>query len=164
MEYSKLLELIKTISDSNITNFEYEEGNMKLVMSSGEIRECTSDGAGRSKKHSVEAEGNEAESNVEINTLENSGTGSESANSILADSNAKVVKSPLVGTFYSASSEDGEPFVSVGDTVSKGQTLAIVEAMKLMNDIECEYDGIVKEIYVANGESVEYGQPLFAIS
>ncbi len=164
MEYSKLLELIKTISESNITNFEYEEGNMKLVMSSGEIRECTSDDAGRSKKNTVGTCTPKAENNVETNASKDDSVGGETVNTIIADGNAKVVKSPLVGTFYSAPSEDGEPFVSVGDTVSKGQTLAIVEAMKLMNDIECEYDGIVKEIYVTNGESVEYGQPLFAIS
>ena len=60
-------------------------------------------------------------------------------------------------------SEDAEPFVSVGDQVKKGQTLAIVEAMKLMNEIESDFDGKVAEIYVENGQAVEYGQPLFRI-
>ena len=76
----------------------------------------------------------------------------------------KVVESPLVGTFYAAPSEDAEPFVAVGDTVKKGQTLAIVEAMKLMNEIESDYDGTIAEIFVENGQAVEYGQPLFRIS
>lgn len=75
----------------------------------------------------------------------------------------KIVESPLVGTFYAAPSEDAAPFVSVGDTVRKGQTLAIIEAMKLMNEIESEYDGTVAEILVENGKPVEYGQPLFRI-
>ena len=75
----------------------------------------------------------------------------------------QIVKSPLVGTFYAAPSEDGDPFVTVGDSVKKGQTLAIVEAMKLMNEIESDFDGKVEEIYVKNGEAVEYGQPLFRI-
>ena len=75
----------------------------------------------------------------------------------------QIVKSPLVGTFYAAPSEDAEPFVSVGDSVKKGQTLAIVEAMKLMNEIESDFDGKVAEIYVENGQAVEYGQPLFRI-
>ena len=75
----------------------------------------------------------------------------------------ELVKSPLVGTFYAAPSEDAEPFVKVGDTVKKGQTLAIVEAMKLMNEIESEYDGVVTEILVNNEETVEFGQPLFRI-
>ena len=68
-----------------------------------------------------------------------------------------------MGTFYAASSDEAEPFVKVGDLVKKGQTLAIVEAMKLMNEIESEYDGIVTEICVTNEDSVEYGQPLFRI-
>ena len=69
----------------------------------------------------------------------------------------------MVGTFYAAPAEDADPFVSIGDVVKKGQTLAIVEAMKLMNDIEAEYDGKILEVFVENGDSVEYGQPLFAI-
>ena len=73
------------------------------------------------------------------------------------------ITSPLVGTFYTAPSEDAEPFVKVGDTVKKGQTLAIVEAMKLMNEIESEFDGVVTEILVENEDNVEYGQPLFRI-
>lgn len=73
------------------------------------------------------------------------------------------VESPLVGTFYAASSPDSEPFVKKGDTVKKGQVLGIVEAMKLMNEIECEFDGVVADILVANGDMVEYGQPLFII-
>ena len=62
-----------------------------------------------------------------------------------------------------APSEDSEPFVAVGDSVKSGQVLAIVEAMKLMNDIESDYDGIVQQVFVENGQTVEYGQPLFAI-
>ena len=73
------------------------------------------------------------------------------------------MKSPLVGTFYNAPSPDAEPFVKVGDRVKKGQTLGIIEAMKLMNEIECEYDGVIKEILVDNMDMVEYGQTLFII-
>ncbi len=73
------------------------------------------------------------------------------------------VCSPLVGTFYAASAPGAEPFVKVGDTVKKGQTLGIVEAMKLMNEIESEYDGIVKSILVEDGNLIEYGQEMFII-
>ena len=65
--------------------------------------------------------------------------------------------------FYSAPSPEDEPFVTVGDTVKKGQTLGVIEAMKLMNEIESECDGIVKEVLVENGEMVEFGQPLFIV-
>ena len=80
------------------------------------------------------------------------------------EAEGQLIKSPLVGTFYAAPSEEAAPFVAVGDHVSKGQTVAIVEAMKLMNDIECDFDGVVSEVLVKNGETVEYGQPLFRIA
>ncbi|MDD8027636.1 MAG: acetyl-CoA carboxylase biotin carboxyl carrier protein [Acidobacteriota bacterium] len=73
------------------------------------------------------------------------------------------VTSPIVGTFYRAPSPSSPPFVDVDEPVKKQQTLCIVEAMKLMNEIECDVDGVVKEIFVENGKPVEYGQKLFAI-
>lgn len=163
MEYNNLLELIKTVSESNITNFKYEEGDMKIHMSSGEVVAETYD----------------------VNTLDNVKVKEEKVTKTIVEKTeevipmaektpetkikeniqaGKIVTSPLVGTFYAAPSEDSEPFVCVGDTVKKGQTLAIVEAMKLMNEIESEYDGVITEVYVSNGEGVEYGQPLFAIA
>ena len=69
----------------------------------------------------------------------------------------------MVGTFYRAPAPNAPPFVEVGEPVKKNQTLCIVEAMKLMNEIECDVDGIVKEIFVENGKPVEFGQKLFAI-
>ena len=73
------------------------------------------------------------------------------------------VKSPMVGTFYAASAPGAEPFATVGSTVKKGQTLCIIEAMKLLNEIEAETDGVIKQILVENAEPVEYGQVLFII-
>ncbi len=74
-----------------------------------------------------------------------------------------VVTSPMVGSFYRAPSPGADPFVQVGDTVKEGQTLCIIEAMKLLNEIEADKAGVVKEILVDNGQAVEYGQPLFVI-
>ncbi|MEL6614086.1 MAG: acetyl-CoA carboxylase biotin carboxyl carrier protein [Bacteroidota bacterium] len=74
-----------------------------------------------------------------------------------------LVSAPIVGTFYAAPSPDADPFVKVGDRVEKGQTLCIIEAMKLMNEIEAEEAGIVKQILVQNAEPVEFDQPLFVI-
>lgn len=73
------------------------------------------------------------------------------------------VKSPIVGLFYAAPAENADPYVSLGDHVKKGQTLCIVEAMKLMNEISAEEDGVIAEICVANGQMVEYGTELFRI-
>ncbi|MDR6446183.1 acetyl-CoA carboxylase biotin carboxyl carrier protein [Paraburkholderia terricola] len=74
-----------------------------------------------------------------------------------------VVTSPMVGTFYRAPSPGADPFVQVGDTVKEGQTICIIEAMKLLNEIESDASGVVKEILVENGQAVEYGQPLFVV-
>jgi acetyl-CoA carboxylase biotin carboxyl carrier protein len=74
-----------------------------------------------------------------------------------------IVKSPIVGTFYRSAEPGAKAFVSVGDTVRKGQVLCIIEAMKLMNEIDSEYDGEVTSVYVENGQAVQYGERLFAI-
>ena len=74
-----------------------------------------------------------------------------------------LVKSPMVGTFYRASAPGAKPFVEVGDTVKEGDTICIVEAMKILNEIEADKSGTVTQILVQNGQAVEYGQPLFAI-
>lgn len=74
-----------------------------------------------------------------------------------------IVKAPMVGTFYAKSSTTADPFVEVGSKVKKGDTLCIIEAMKLMNEIESEFDGEIVEILVKDGEMVEYGKPLFII-
>jgi acetyl-CoA carboxylase biotin carboxyl carrier protein len=82
----------------------------------------------------------------------------------LAPPAGHVLTSPIVGTFYAAPSPDAQPFVRVGDRVKKGQVLCIVEAMKLMNEIESDVDGTISEILPKNGQPVEYGEPLFAIA
>ena len=79
------------------------------------------------------------------------------------EENFKIIKSPMVGTFYESSSPDKPPFVKVGDKVHKGQVLCIIEAMKLMNEIESEFDGEIVEVCVKNEDIVEYGMPLFKI-
>lgn len=82
---------------------------------------------------------------------------------IEVDTELAVLKSPIVGTFYRAPEPNAPPFVQVGDTVRKGQTLCIIEAMKMMNNIDSEYDGTVVRIYVENGQPVQFGERLFAI-
>ena len=155
MEFENLLTLIKTVSDSDLTDFDYEENGTRIRL--------------KKKKETVVVSG--ASSNVPVMGLENIRTVENAAAVNTANTQTDnsepegmIVKSPLVGTFYAASAEDADPFVSVGDQVKKGQTLAIVEAMKLMNEIESDFDGKVAEIYVENGQAVEYGQPLFRIA
>jgi acetyl-CoA carboxylase biotin carboxyl carrier protein len=81
-----------------------------------------------------------------------------------AEPQGHAIKSPMVGTFYRQSAPDAKPFVEVGQAVKTGETVCIIEAMKLLNEIEADRDGVIKEILVENGQPVEYGQPLFVLA
>ena len=155
MDYQQILELVKEVSKAGLTNFEYTEGNIRIAMSCPQPEEKIV--VPESNLVLKEAAGAGA------NTVETAVPAQQEPEQIAEEKGGNVVKSPLVGTFYAAPSEDAQPFVKVGDTVKKGQTLAIVEAMKLMNEIESEFDGVVTEILVENEDNVEYGQPLFRI-
>ena len=103
-------------------------------------------------------------SDTEILTQDNSTTTPQDTPSANSESaNHNQILSPMPGTFYSAPSPEAEPFVKAGDAVKKGQTLCIVEAMKIMNEIEAESNGVISEILIKNGDPVEYNQPLFKI-
>ena len=157
MDYQQILELVKEVSKAGLTNFEYTEGNIRIAMSCPQPEEKIVVPA--SNIALQEAIGVSANS---VNGAATAAAQSQAAEAV-GEKGGNLVKSPLVGTFYAAPSEDAEPFIKVGDTVKKGQTLAIVEAMKLMNEIESEFDGVVMEILVENEDNVEYGQPLFRI-
>lgn len=144
MEHQQVIELINAVSASNLSSFEFEQDDVYINMTVQSDKIVQSD---TEKTYVVRKDKNDVS---EIKEKEDTYGGS-------------IVKSPLVGTFYSASSPDADDFVNVGDRVAKGQTLGIIEAMKLMNEIESEYDGVVTQILVGNKEVVEYGQPLFVI-
>ena len=104
-------------------------------------------------------------SDTEILTQDNSTTTPQDTSSANSESaNHNQILSPMPGTFYSAPSPEAEPFVKAGDPVKKGQTLCIVEAMKIMNEIEAESNGVISEILIKNGDPVEYNQHLFKIN
>ena len=157
MELEKIIELIHTVSESNLTQFTMEEGNLKISMKTDKQTKVVAASAAAAapltqsavpmQESAVMAAPSQVQENVQA---EDSISGN-------------IVKSPLVGTFYNAPSPDAEAFVKIGDTVKKGQVLGIVEAMKLMNEIESEFEGTVEKILVSNEEVVEYGQPLFVI-
>lgn len=155
MDYQQILELVKEVSKAGLTNFEYTEGNIRIAMSCPQPEEKIVVPASNLVLQEAAGAG--------ANTVETAVPAQQEPEQIAEEKGGNVVKSPLVGTFYTAPSEDAQPFVKVGDTVKKGQTLAIVEAMKLMNEIESEFDGVVTEILVENEDNVEYGQPLFRI-
>lgn len=146
MELESLLKLIDKVSESKLSDFNFEDGDLTISMKK------------KNKEVVVAASGDKAVIPMpaaDVKSCESSKT------EVIPGGNQ--VKAPLVGTFYNAPSPDAEPFVKVGDCVKKGQTLGIIEAMKLMNEIECEYDGTVESILVENEQMVEYGQPIFVI-
>lgn len=143
MEFENLLTLIRTMSDSELTELKYEENGVKIRLS--RKKEVVQEVPVKTEYRVTECESSVPQKQTETKT------------------EGRLVTSPLVGVFYVAPAEDADPFVQVGTVVKKGQTMAIVEAMKLMNEIESEFDGTVAEVLVENGTAVEYGQPLFRI-
>lgn len=142
----KLKQLLSTLEEGGASEFEYEDEKVRMRVTLGRtlVREAivtqapvAAPGAGPAAPAKPAAE--------------------------VGDPNVVVVTSPFVGTFYRASSPESPVFVEVGASVKKGQTLCIIEAMKLMNEIEAELAGTVVEILAENGKSVEFGQKLFKI-
>lgn len=150
MDYEEIKKLINDMGNSNIDelNIEFPDG-IKIGMK-------------KSAKNNIDEIGTQIHT---FNQKEISNTITETKKETKKEEieNSKIVKSPMVGTFYSKPSPDAKEYVKVGDKVSKGDVLCIVEAMKLMNEIESEFDGEIIEIMVKDGESVEYGKPLFKI-
>ena len=150
MELKDLIALMEAAKKNEIDKFVYETETEKIV-----IRKKTSKTAKVGQKENI-VKANKAEVHYEVET-------SEVQEESLHMDNENIVTSPLVGTFYSSPSPDAKPFVSVGDSVKKGQVIAIIEAMKLMNEIESEFDGVVEAVLVKDESVVEFGQPLFRI-
>ena len=146
MEYEKIKQLMEDMGNSKLSSLDIDfPDGTKISMKKEEKQvACTTQNA------------------EEQITLTNKIEATEESNkTVIIDGN--IVKSPMVGTFYAKSSPNSEPYVTVGQKVKKGDILCIVEAMKLMNEIESEFDGEIEQILVKDGEAVEYGKPLFII-
>ena len=146
MEFENILKLIDSVSASKLDSFVYEQNGTKIRL--------------EKKKQKIQLNGTpdlamESAAICAKEAVTDTDTGTQKT--------GKTITSPLVGVFYAAPSEDADPFVKVGDPVKKGQVVGIVEAMKLMNEITSDCDGVVREVCVENAEAVEYGQPLFVI-
>ena len=137
--------LIREVSQADIDTFEYEENNTRVYISKNS--------GGNNVSENIATEKNITKTDIADINRDNKEE----------NINEKEIISPLVGTVYLAPGENEEPFVSVGDKIEKGQIVAIVEAMKLMNEIEADCSGTLKKICVKNGEAVEYAQSLFII-
>ncbi len=150
MDLRKLKKLIDLVQESGISELEVTEGEEKVriakqLPASQAVSYITAAPAASPAAAPVEAPSAER---------------AEAADALPA---GHVVKSPMVGSFYRASAPGSKPFVDIGQSVSVGERLCLIEAMKLMNEIESDVEGVVKAILVENGQPVEYGQPLFVI-
>ena len=163
MDFNGIKELIETVNSSDIAYFEYETNDGHIKMDKSLTRNLTE--ASLNSKEIIIKDENEIKastSNKDTNISQVQSVNKEEIKPS-EDENLYVVKAPMVGTFYSSPSPDKEAFVKLGDKVNTSSILCIIEAMKLMNEIESEVSGTIKEILVKNGEMVEYGQPLFKI-
>ena len=159
MEIEELCQLIQAVSESNLGEFSYEENGVKISMSGkscGSLAEPFTMPAGTPS-------GADQPGILPTAAAPSAHQPLAAVGSEMSSLNADAQPSAREGVFYTAPSEDAAPFVKIGDQVKEGQVIAIVEAMKLMNEIECDCSGTVAEILVENGQAVEYGQPLFRI-
>jgi acetyl-CoA carboxylase biotin carboxyl carrier protein len=151
VNYKEIKELIELIRETDVCELEVERAGTKIRLR----RECRD--SAPTVIREVQAMSTLPEKTVAAASSIAGADGADGADE------AGVVRSPLVGTYYSAAGPDSKPLVEVGERVEKGQVLCIVEAMKLMNEIEAESAGVVREIFAENSQPVEYGQPLFRI-
>jgi acetyl-CoA carboxylase biotin carboxyl carrier protein len=157
MNQKEIKELIEFLIEKDITEFELERGDVKLRVKRGQETQYVA--APMVHAAPVAASASAAPTPAKPS----SPTAVAVPAPPPAEENLHYVKSPIVGTYYEAPSPGSPPFLKVGDQVKEGQVLCIVEAMKLMNEIEADASGEVVKILVTNGQPVEYGMPLFAI-
>jgi len=155
MDYNLIKKLIKVVEESDIAQFSIKEGDLKIKISKNGKQQVVSAVVSQPALEQVNT--------VQQVVAEGATTSSETVASNDVDSNLHEVLSPIVGTFYRSPSPDADSYVNVGDTVAEGSVLCIVEAMKLMNEIESDAGGKIVKILVDNATAVEYNQPLFLI-
>ena len=156
MKIDEIILLMEALNKNNIDEVEYVSSNGEKIA----IRKNQTAFINTSNVQSQSELSNVVSSNTFSQNLNAENAVPKAIEDIRSD---KVITSPLVGTFYLEASPKEEPFVKVGDSIKKGQIVGIIEAMKLMNEVESEFDGVIKEILIGNEEVVEYGQPLFRV-
>ncbi|GAE31875.1 acetyl-CoA carboxylase biotin carboxyl carrier protein [Alkalihalobacillus hemicellulosilyticus] len=156
---NELKDLIKALDDSNIDELKFEQEGSKLVLKKQRELQVVEQAPVAVQQTQAPV----AQSAPTQATSTPQSSQGEEAPAPATNANLHTITSPMVGTFYSAPSPDSDPYVQIGDQVQANSVVCIVEAMKLMNEIEAEVSGKVVEILAENGELVEYGQPLFVV-
>lgn len=165
-DLKELRELVEFLKASGIAEFEMERPDLKVGLKFQGATVPASSGVDATQLAALLAASRGAASApvaAPAAIAASAAPAAEAPKAASEEDGAHIVKSPIVGTFYASPSPDSAPFVAVGDTVSVGKVLCIVEAMKLMNEIESDAAGKIVKVFVQAGQPVEYGQPLFAI-
>lgn len=162
MDYKVILNLMKEMNNTDLTKLEIEEEGIKITMEKA-VPVVNVEQPVYSQPAFAPSFFSTAPVQPQVPVQQPAANVTEASDKPAEDLNTKKLVSPMVGTFYSASAPDKPTFVKVGDKVKKGQTICIIEAMKLMNEIESENDGEIVKILVNNEEMVEFGQPMFLI-
>lgn len=163
MNQKEIKELIEFLVEKDIAEFELERGDVRVKIRRGSQVAPTDIRYVQMPSPALESAAGPAHGATAPLTFSSLGGTSTTKIQALEDQDLQVVKSPIVGTFYEAPSPGSPPFIKIGDTVEVGQVLCIIEAMKLMNEIESDVAGEVVKRIATSGQPVEYGQPLFAI-
>ncbi len=161
LTFDQIKELIDLVGDRRLQGLEIERSGFRLKIT-GQASPPVAPGAASGDANPVRPALVEASAPPTIRAESLPAAEAARAEGALP-AGAHILKSPIVGTFYAAPSPDADPFVHVGDRVKRGQVLCIVEAMKLMNEIESDGDGVILEVFPENAQPVEFGEPLFAI-
>jgi acetyl-CoA carboxylase biotin carboxyl carrier protein len=162
-DLQELRELVEFLKASGIAEFEMERPDLKVGLKFVGASAPASSGIDAAQLAALLAASKGAAPAVASSVAPLHAAAAPAAPAADPHDGAHIVKSPIVGTFYDAPSPGAEPFVQVGDEVSAGKVLCIVEAMKLMNEIESDAAGKITKVFVKPGQPVEYGQPLFAV-
>lgn len=162
MDLKVIKNLLDLIAESEVNEVSIEEGDFKIeVKKKPDVEQPSM--PQMPVQYQLPPQPQQPQAQPQQGAAQPASKSSEASESAQKQADGQVVKSPIVGTFYRSPSPDDDPFVSVGDKVEKGETLCIVEAMKIMNEIESEFSGEIKEILVENAEPVEFDQPLFVV-
>jgi acetyl-CoA carboxylase biotin carboxyl carrier protein len=160
MDLRKLKTLIDLVSDSTVTELEITEGEERVrIVKGGVVSQVL---AGSPVSLPAPPAVGSLPAPV-VGAAVSDGKQDNKAGDVGLFTDGHIVKSPMVGTFYRAVNPNAKPFVDIGQMVKQGEPLCLVEAMKILNEVESDVSGIVKEVFVQNGQAVEYGQPLFVI-
>jgi acetyl-CoA carboxylase biotin carboxyl carrier protein len=159
LNFKEILELIDKVADTGIGSLEVEQAGVKIRIEGKSLQPTYIPAFAPQQQHDIPMLPAMPQAQPQLAAAQPSAPAAPEP----VDPSVRIITSPIVGTFYRTPNPEAPPFVNVGDRIQKGQVLCIVEAMKLMNEIESDLDGVITAIFPQNGQPIEYGENLFAV-